>query len=229
MKSSQAVEIDTAISASSVKEQLQGVAHSHFQPEDIFELEYASDPQVSPNGKDIVYVRRSNDIMTDSTRSSLWIVDANGESHRPIVSSQKNHYSPRWSPNGKRLAFVSNSEGKPQLYVRWMDTGQTALVTNIASSPSSIAWAPDGKTIAFTMSVKSDEKPFKVNMPDKPKGAQWSEPFEYITKARYQADGQGVLDPAFTQIFVVPAEGGTARQLSSGNYHHTGSTQLGSR
>ena len=101
-----------------------------------------------------------------------------------------------------------------------MDTGQTALITNIASSLSSITWAPNGKTIAFTMSVKSDEKPFKVHMPDKPKGAKWSPPFQYITKARYQADGQGLLDPAFTHIFVVPAEGGTARQLSSGNYHY---------
>jgi dipeptidyl aminopeptidase/acylaminoacyl peptidase len=214
-------------SAASASKELDGIAHSNFQAEDIFELEYAADPQVSPNGKDIVYVRRSNDIMTDSTRSSLWIVDAKGKSHRPIASSQKNHYSARWSPDGKRLAFVSNSEERPQLYVRWMDTGQTALVTNVEASPSSITWAPDGKTIAFTMNVKSDEKPFKVNMPAKPKGAKWSEPFEYITRARYQADGQGVLDPAFTQIFVVPAEGGTARQLSSGNYHHRGSLSWG--
>jgi dipeptidyl aminopeptidase/acylaminoacyl peptidase len=199
-----------------------GVAHPLFQPEDIFELEYAADPQVSPDGSSIVYVRRSNDIMTDSTRSSLWIVDTKGDNHRPIVSSHKNHYSPTWSPDGKRLAFISNSEGKPQLYVRWMDTGQTALVTNIESSPSSITWSPDGKTIAFTMSVKSDEKPFKIAMPHKPKGAEWSEPFQYISKTRYQADGKGVLDPAYTHIFVVPAEGGTARQLTSGNYHHSG-------
>lgn len=206
-----------------------GIAHPHFQAEDIFELEYAADPQVSPNGEEIVYVRRSNDIMTDRTRSSLWIADAQGNSHRPLVSSQKNHYSPRWSPDGKRLAYVSNSEGKPQLYVRWMDSGQTALVTNIVSSPSSIAWSPDGKTIAFTMSVKSNEKPFSVKMPAKPKGANWSESFQYITKARYQADGRGVLDPAFTHIFVVPADGGTARQLTSGNYHHSGSLSWGSK
>lgn len=193
-----------------------------FQPEDIFQLEVATDPQVSPDGKQVVYVRRANDIMTDSTRSSIWITDTKGESHRPLFSSKKNFYSPRWSPDGKRLAYLSNAEGKPQLYVRWMDSGQTALVTNVVSSPSSITWSPDGKSLAFTMSVDANEKPFKVKMPKKPKDAKWSEKFQYITKARYQADGRGVLEPAYTHIFIVPAEGGTARQLTSDNYHHRG-------
>ncbi|MDM7860745.1 S9 family peptidase [Alteromonas sp. ASW11-36] len=193
-----------------------------FQPEDIFQLEVATSPQVSPNGDHVVYVRRSNDIISDSTRSSIWIADSKGESHRPLLSSTKNYYAPRWSPDGTRLAYLSDTEGKPQLFVRWMDSGQTALVTNVASSPSSITWSPDGKTIAFTMSVDVKEQPLKVNMPAKPKGAEWSESFQYITRARYLADGRGVLDPAYTHIFIVPSEGGTARQLTSGNYHHRG-------
>ena len=196
---------------------------AHFQAEDIFNLEYATDPQVSPDGKSVAYVRRSNDIMSDSTRSNIWLATTDGKSHRPLLSSKKNYYSPRWSPDGKRLAYLSNEEGKPQLYIRWMDTGQTALVTNVTSSPGSITWSPDGKYIAFTMSVDAKETPLKVNMPSKPKGAKWSPKFEYITKARYQADGRGVLEPAYTHIFIVPTDGGTARQLTSGNYHHRGS------
>ena len=194
-----------------------------FQSEDIFNLEYVSEARVSPNGKDVAYVRRSNDIMTDSTRSNIWLASVDGKTHRPLLSSKKNYYSPRWSPDGTRLAYLSNEEGKPQLYIRWMDTGQTALVTNVTSSPSNITWSPDGESIAFTMSVDADEKPLKVEMPKKPKGAKWSEKFQYITKARYQADGRGVLEPAYTHIFIVPADGGTARQLTSGNYHHNGS------
>lgn len=196
---------------------------AYFQAEDVFSLEVGSSPQVSPDGKQIVYVRRSNDIMTDSTRSNIWIVDSDGGNNRPLMSSANSHYSPRWSKDGSKLAFISNKEGRPQIYVRWMDSGQTALVSNLASSPSSLTWSPNGKFLAFTMSVSSKEKPLKVNMPSKPKGAKWSPSFEYITKARYQADGRGILEPAFTHIFVVSSEGGNARQLSSGMYHHRGS------
>ncbi len=193
-----------------------------FLAEDVFELEYATDPQVSPDGSSVVYVRRSNDIMTDSTRSNIWIASVDGSTHRPLLSGQDNYSSPLWSPDGSRLLYVSNAQRGQQIYVRWMDTGQTALLTNIQSSASNISWSPDGKTIAFTMSVKTDTKPFAVKMPQKPEGAEWSPPFEYITEVRYQSDGRGVLDPAYTHIFIVPADGGTARQLTTGNYHHSG-------
>ncbi len=202
--------------------QLSAAAPDNFLAEDVFELEYASDPQVAPSGSQVVYVRRSNDIMTDSTRSNIWIAAVDGSDHRPLLSGQDNFNSPRWSPDGSRLAYLSTIERGQQLYIRYMDTGQTALVTNIQSSASNISWSPDGKTIAFTMSVKTNEKPFSVAMPKKPEGAEWSPAFEYITEVRYQADGRGILDPAFTHIFIVPAEGGTARQLTSGNYHHNG-------
>lgn len=194
----------------------------YFKSEDIFNLEYVSEVQVSPNGKHIAYVRRSNDIMSDSSRANVWLASVDGKSNRPLLSSKKNYYSIRWSPDGSRLAYLSNEEGKPQLYVRWMDTGQTALVTNVTSSPSNITWSPDGKHIAFTMSVDAKEKPLDVKMPKKPDGAKWSPSFQYITKARYQADGRGILEPAYTHVFIVPSDGGTARQLTSGNYHHNG-------
>ena len=208
--------------ASNERESLTTDSERYFKSEDIFNLEYVSEVQVSPNGKYVAYVRRSNDIMSDSSRANVWLASVDGKSHRPLLSSKKNYYSIRWSPDGSRLAYLSNEEGKPQLYVRWMDTGQTALVTNVTSSPSNITWSPDGKHIAFTMSVDAKEKPLDVKMPKKPDGAKWSPSFQYITKARYQADGRGILEPAYTHVFIVPSDGGTARQLTSGNYHHNG-------
>ena len=217
-----ALALSSPVFANSQSDEATSEKNTFFQSEDIFNLEYVSEVQVSPNGKYIAYVRRSNDIMSDSSRANVWLASVDGKSHRPLLSSKKNYYSIRWSPDGSRLAYLSNEEGKPQLYVRWMDTGQTALVTNVTSSPSNITWSPDGKYIAFTMSVDAKEKPPDVKMPKKPEGAKWSPKFQYITKARYQADGKGVLDPAYTHIFIVPSDGGTARQLTSGNYHHNG-------
>ncbi|MEM9014021.1 MAG: S9 family peptidase [Pseudomonadota bacterium] len=199
-------------------------AHAEpFAPADVFELEVARDPQVSPDGGQITYVRQSNDIMTDRSRSNVWIVSADGTSHRPVLSGKDNYRSPRWSPNGDRLAYVTSAEGgDPQLYVRWMDTGQTALLTNLNEAPGSIAWAPDGQSIAFTMFVPGKAESL-ASLPDKPDGAKWAEPAKVIDDVTYRADGAGFTEDGFTHVFVVPAEGGTPRQLTSGDYDHDSS------
>jgi Tol biopolymer transport system component len=124
---------------------------------DVFQLEYTDDVQISPDGSRIVYVRVSHDIMTDRARRNLWIVNVDGTNNRPLRSEAKNFMSPRWSPDGTRLAYVSAAEGSPQLYVRWIDTGQTALLTNLVQAPNAIAWSADGKSIAFTQLGAGEE------------------------------------------------------------------------
>lgn len=194
----------------------------HLEAKDIFELEMASQPRVSPDGKQVVFVRRSYDIMKDGNRSSLWIAAADGSDLRPLLSDSAAYTSPRWSPDGKRLAYISNADGRSQLYVRWMDTGQTAMLTNVQRGIGNVTWSRDGSQIAFTMSIPKKEKVLKVPMPKKPKGAKWSAPVKYVSKARYQADGRGILEPAYTHIFTLPATGGTPRQLTSGDFNHRG-------
>lgn len=194
-----------------------------FQSKDVFDLEVVADPQVSPDGKSILYLRRSNDIMTDSTRNNIWIASSDGKTNRPFLSGKKSFSSPRWSPNGDRIAYLSNKEGRTQLYVQWLATGETALLSNHQSNISGISWSPDGKTIAFSSGVKETVKKLRTPMPKKPSGAKWAKPFKQITKAYYQADGRGFLTPSYSHIFVIPTDGGTPRQLTSGNYHHRGS------
>ena len=149
---------------------------NHFLNTDVFELEIAGDPQISPDGSRIVYTRRSNDIMTDRTRSNIWIVDSQGGQHRPVVSGTDSYTSPRWSPDSTRIAYVSSAEGRgPEIYVRWMNSGLTALVSNLAASPSSITWSPDGSQLAFSALVKG-EKSTLAKAPAKPEGAEWAPP-----------------------------------------------------
>ena len=188
---------------------------------DVFELEYTDDVQISPDGSRIVYVRISHDIMTDRARRNLWMVNADGTNNRPLRSEAKNFMSPRWSPDGTRLAYVSAAEGSPQLYVRWIDTGQTALLTNLVQAPNAIAWSADGKSIAFTQLVPA-KKPPLATPPEKPEGAQWAPPVKVIDSVVYRADGEGYLEAGFQHVFVVSSEGGTPRQLTEGEFNDDG-------
>ncbi|MCH8255572.1 MAG: PD40 domain-containing protein, partial [Gemmatimonadetes bacterium] len=115
---------------------------------DVFELEFASSPEISPDGNRIVFVRNFMDIMTDRPRSNLWIVNYDGSDLQPLTNGNHNYNSPRWSPDGKRLLYTSNEEGSTQLYVRWMETGQIAKLTQLTKSPGGLAWSPDGQWIA---------------------------------------------------------------------------------
>ena len=195
---------------------------SRFEPMDVFDLEWASDPRVSPDGETIVYVRKSNDIMKDRERSNLWQVSADGTNHRPLYSGLNSIRSPRWSPNGEKLAFISNDTGSQQIHVRWFDNGDTAVISQLQASPSNLSWSPDGKWLAFTMNVKAPTK--SIAEPRiKPEGATWAKKPITVTTTRYQYDGRGIGEPAYRHVFIVPADGGTSRQLTEGNFNHYGS------
>jgi dipeptidyl aminopeptidase/acylaminoacyl peptidase len=191
----------------------------HFHPLDVFQVEHASDPRISPDGKRVVYVRNFMDIMKDRRCSNLWIINSDGTEHRPLTSGKYNDSSPRWSPDGMRLLYVSTSGGTPQLYCRWMDTGQTVKLTDVTSAPTGAAWSPDGAHIAFAMMVKEPAKPF-APMPEKPEGAEWADPPKVFRKLLYRADGAGYLKDEHRQLFLLPAEGGTPRRLTPGAYDH---------
>lgn len=192
-----------------------------FQPVDLFQMQFASDPQVSPDGRRVVYVRNHSDIMADRYRQNLWIIDVDGENHQALTTGSENHGQPRWSPDGTRIAYVGNQDGSSQLYIRWMDTGREARVAQLTGSPSSIAWSPDGTQLAFSMFVPEQRTPF-VRMPTAPRGAQWAESARMVEDLVYRRDGRGYLQPGNSHIFVVPASGGAIRQVTSGAYDHGG-------
>jgi acylaminoacyl-peptidase len=194
-------------------------AAESFQPLDLFQLEWAGDPRISPDGETVVYVRNSMDIMTDRNRGRLWAIGADGTNHRPLTAGDIDESSPRWSPDGTRLLYVARSEGAPQVWVRFMDSDRSSRLTRLTESPAGLSWSPDGRWIAFTMLVREDVPPF-VAPPARPQGAEWADPPHVITKMLYRADGSGFREDGHRQIFVMPAEGGTPRRLTSGEFNH---------
>lgn len=197
-------------------------------PMDVFTLQYAGDPQISPDGKRIVYVRQFNDVMSDKRYSNLWVITTDGNDDRALTSGNYSDGSPRWSPDGNRIAYISDrNDGKPQIFVRWMDSGQTAALTNLESAPSDLAWSPDGKLLSFSSFVPG-EGPKIANLPKAPEGAKWADPPKAYDHLVYRFNGRGYLKPGYGQRFVIAAEGGAPRQLTSGNLPYAGGEGPGS-
>ena len=177
--------------------------------------ERVSDAQISPDGSRIVYTRQAVNTLEDKWESSLWILNADGSQHRFLVKGS----AARWSPDGKRLLYLAEGEPKgSQLFVRWVDAeGPATQITHVVEAPRGAQWSPDGKSIAFSMFVADSEK-WSISMPAEPKGAKWTAAPRVVGTIHYRQDQVGYLEDGFTHLFVVPAEGGTARELTAGKW-----------
>ena len=201
--------------------QLYAQVKNNFEALDVFQLEYTGDPQISPDGDFIVYRRTGFDIMKDASVGSLWLLSTDGKTHRKLTSNLKGESQGRWSPSGDRIAFVSDSDHGSEIYVHWVTSGTLAKLTQLENSPSSISWAPDGKSIAFSMKVNAIA-PVIAKMPEKPKDAKWAKPARITDRLKHEADGSGYIKPGFKHIFTIPSDGGTPRKLTEGNFNHGG-------
>jgi dipeptidyl aminopeptidase/acylaminoacyl peptidase len=182
------------------------------------EWEQVQDPQISPDGSQIIFTRRWVDKVNDRWESSVWIMNADGSRQRKLVDGS----SPRWSPDGTRIAYLA--EGEPrgtQVFVRWMDAeGAVTQITRVEKSPSGIVWAPDGKSIAFSMLLPKEER-WTIKLPSRPEGAKWTADPKIVTRLDYRQDREGFTDDGYRHLFVVPATGGTPRQLTDGDWDHS--------
>jgi len=195
------------------------VANDRLNLDLYWEFETVSDPQLSPDGGQIIYTRGWIDKINDKRESSLWVMNADGSKNRFLVRGS----NARWSPTGDRIAYTGQGEPKgSQIFVRYMDAeGAVSQITRVEKSPSAVAWSPDGTRLGFVMSVEA-KSAWPIKMPRAPEGAKWTDAPRIVERLDYRSDGIGYDDDAFRHIFVVPATGGTPRQLTDGQWHHNG-------
>lgn len=199
-----------------------GQVQSNLELLDIFNMEYVSDPQISPDGSKIIYVRNFKDIMTDRNLSNLWIIDFDGSNNRPLTTGNHNDFAPKWSHDGKKIVFKSNmADDKMKLYLMWLDTKETMALTNTPQSPGQVSWSYDDSYVAFNMFVPEANQSI-IKMPAKPEGAKWNAPPKYIDKMNYRGDGAGYYKGGNSQLFTLPISGGTPKQLTFSEFDHGG-------
>ena len=191
-----------------------------FTGRDLFDLSAATDPQISPDGRTIAYVRRSADIMTDKARSSIWLIDVATGEQRPLAAGTGDHFNPRWSPDGRRLAYASTAEGgAPQLFVRWMDSGETVAVTGLPDSPQALAWSPDGRRIAYLMNVPDEGPEARLGAAQARGRRPGPSRSRSSTRSPTAPTAPAISSPASTRSSWSTRDGGAPRQLTFGAYH----------
>ncbi|HEX5469165.1 MAG TPA: S9 family peptidase [Gaiellaceae bacterium] len=181
-------------------------------PEDIYALESAGDPRLSPDARAVAYVVQRVDRTENAYRSAIYVAAADGSSPpRRLTEDGEEAASPRWSPDGRLLAFVSNGEHeKKQLYVLPAAGGEPKRLTELAEDVTEVAWSPTGDRLAFSARVREaayEEEDEKRRAPRR------------ITRLRYKLDDVGWTTDRRQHVFTVPADGSAGpAQLTAGDY-----------
>lgn len=193
---------------------------------DLFDFAWVGDPQISPDGSTIAFVKVAVNAAKTNYDTSIWAVPASGAAEPRRITSGTRDTTPRWSPDGKYLLFVRSGEtpgptGAPQLYLMSMSGGEAWQVTSIPRGASGPAWSPDGRWILFGNSQNAEDIA-RSGRPSTPDSRESD--VRVITRAVYRADGGGYTDPTRPgHIWVIAApkssdEKNTPKQLTSGPF-----------
>jgi dipeptidyl aminopeptidase/acylaminoacyl peptidase len=173
-------------------------------PEDIYELKEITALEISPDGKTLAYTIMRADKSEDAFRYELWLSGTDGTNARRVCRAADDCTDPKFSPNGKRFAYLSDANGETQLWVARIGEGRGRAITDSGETIGDFDWSPDGSRIVF---AKIDPSVRKTD------DAPW-----VITGSQIQRDGEGFADGRHTHLWIVGASGGKPSPLTSGPY-----------
>jgi dipeptidyl aminopeptidase/acylaminoacyl peptidase len=162
-----------------------------------------SDPRISPDGQRIAYVVTTIDLDANATRSAVWLVPFEGGEPRRLTVGDRHDRAPRWSPDGRHLAFVSDRAGAAELYLLPLEGGEPRRLTSGAGKIGDVAWSPDSRRVAYVALPAADEKDRRRRL-------------LRVTEHRHKRDGEGFFGSTRRHIWVVDAAGGAPAQLTDG-------------
>lgn len=182
---------------------------------DLYKFQTVSDPQISPDGEHIVYCVQRVDRSNEKKYVNLWVVPTKGGKPRQFTYGNHRDNHPRWSPDGRSIAFLSNrqDEKQAQIFVIPFDGGEARPVTQMQGAFLDFSWSPDGERFACLF-VKKDEEAIEREKDEQKKKLGVVE--RHITRVFFKADGQGFLPKERAHIWTVKVKNGKAKQLTSG-------------
>lgn len=182
---------------------------------DMFKLHRVGDPQIAPDGKSVAYVVTDVVLAENRTNSDIWIVPANGGQPRALTNSPKHDRHPRWSPDGKWIAFESTRDGEGQIWVMPAAGGEAKKLTTLSTGASQPMWSPDGTQLAFVSSVfpEFSTQPFpesdRLNKEKSDARAKSKVKARIFTQLLYR-HWDSWVDDQRQHLFVVPVANGVA-------------------
>ncbi len=189
-------------------------------PEDLYRFHLIKDLRISPNGRWVVYVVERVDRKTEKKFTNLWLVSTEGGKPKPFTTGNQRDFMPRWSPDGKTIAFLSNreSEKQPQIYLIDLEGGEARRLTDFQGEVGEMVWSPDGRRLLVQFRKKDPEI---VAMEKDPKKKERGLVERHITRLFYKLDGYGFLPKDRWHLYLVDVNTGKMTQLTDGPYDET--------